>query len=164
MDFTDAYMKNANLTDTTLNGTNFTDAYMKGADFSDANGIGNKLGARSLADANFLCELKFSGKATGTSFLGSNWRDATVERVISVRPTSIKRTLKARLSSRQICGQRSCEVRHGRAQKLRAVTSREPWATRRRCTGRLTGTNCGTANPFAERLSLRWSLFDPPSA
>ncbi len=38
---------------TTLTGANFTDAYMKGADFSDAKGIRTKLGARSLADANF---------------------------------------------------------------------------------------------------------------
>jgi len=80
MDFTDAYMKNANLTDTTLNGANFTDAYMKGADFSDAKGVRTKLGARSLADANFSRVTLNFPEATGTSFLRSKWIEAKVEK------------------------------------------------------------------------------------
>lgn len=78
MDFTGAYMKNANLRSTTLDDTNFTDAYMKGADFSDAIGAQTKLGARSLADANFSRVRLRSPKATGTSFLRSKWIEASV--------------------------------------------------------------------------------------
>ncbi len=79
MDFTDAYMKNANLRHTTLDGTNFTDAYMKGADFSLAFGTGTKLGARSLSKATFNGIQLLEPKATGTSFLYSNWRVAYVK-------------------------------------------------------------------------------------
>ena len=66
MDFTGAYMKNANLSGANLSGANFTDAYMKGADFSDAQGIKTKLGARSLAGANFSRVRLRNPKATGT--------------------------------------------------------------------------------------------------
>lgn len=80
MDFTGAYMKNAKLTVTLLDGANFTDAYMKGADFSDAKGVRTKLGARSLADANFSRVTLNFPEATGTSFLRSKWIEAKVEK------------------------------------------------------------------------------------
>ena len=80
MDFTGAYMKNAKLKNTILSGTNFTDAYMKGAVFSGATGVNTQLGARSLADANFS-QVQLQGpKATGTSFLRSNWKKAYVNK------------------------------------------------------------------------------------
>ena len=61
-------------------GANFTDAYMKGADFSDAKGVRTKLGARSLADANFSRVTLNFPEATGTSFLRSKWIEAKVEK------------------------------------------------------------------------------------
>ena len=80
MDFTGAYMKNAKLKNTILSGTIFTNAYMKGAVFSGATGVNTQLGARSLVDANFS-QVQLQGpKATGTSFLRSNWKKAYVNK------------------------------------------------------------------------------------
>ena len=78
MDFTGAVMKNAKLKKTILNGTNFTDAFLKGADFSRAEGENTQLGARSLANANFFNVSLYDAKATGTSFLRTNWKEALV--------------------------------------------------------------------------------------
>ena len=80
MDFTGAYMKNTKLQKTLLSGTNFTDAYMKGAVFSGATGVNTLFGARSLADANFSQVQLENPKATGTSFLRSNWKKALVNK------------------------------------------------------------------------------------
>jgi uncharacterized protein YjbI with pentapeptide repeats len=78
MDFTGAYMKNTKLKYTSLNGTNFTGAWMGFADFSGATGVTTQLGARSLANANFSQVRLENPKATGASFLRSNWKKAYV--------------------------------------------------------------------------------------
>jgi len=79
MDFTGAYMKDVKLIGTRLIDTNFTGAYMKGANFRKANAIATKLGARSLADADFSEVSFWEVEATGTFFGRTTWRNATVK-------------------------------------------------------------------------------------
>jgi uncharacterized protein YjbI with pentapeptide repeats len=52
---------------------------MKGANFRKANVIATKLGARSLADANFSEVSFWEVEATGKFFGKTNWKNATVK-------------------------------------------------------------------------------------